>query len=174
MGSEQQYVLDANFFIEAYRGYYAFDLCPGFWESLDYYGAQDTLVSVDRVRDELREGADLRQWKSNAPDGFFLSTNAEDVVAAYREAIRWAQQQDRFTEAAKAAFADKADAWVIATAKARDMILVTHEAAAPLSKKSVKIPDVCKALGVTCRKTFDILRSLHISYHWDRPTVAKV
>ncbi len=28
------FVLDSNIFIEAHRRYYAFDICPGFWDSL--------------------------------------------------------------------------------------------------------------------------------------------
>ncbi len=29
-----QFVLDTNVFIGAYRGYYAFDIAPGFWIKL--------------------------------------------------------------------------------------------------------------------------------------------
>ena len=38
MGSDLQYILDANVFIEAYKRYYAFDLCPGFWRSIEHCG----------------------------------------------------------------------------------------------------------------------------------------
>jgi len=59
VGSDLQYILDANVFIEAYKRYYAFDLCPGFWRSIEHYGAQGKLASIDRVRDVLREGETL-------------------------------------------------------------------------------------------------------------------
>ncbi len=30
------YLFDANVFIEAKNRYYAFDICPGFWEWMDF------------------------------------------------------------------------------------------------------------------------------------------
>jgi hypothetical protein len=30
----EKYLLDSNVFIEAYRRYYSFDICPGFWDCL--------------------------------------------------------------------------------------------------------------------------------------------
>lgn len=169
MGSDLRYILDANVFIEAYKGYCAFDLCPGFWQSIEHYGTQGVLASIDRVRDELKEGSDLIQWKSETAKHLFLPTDTEDIIAAYREVIQWPQQQVRFTGAARAAFADDADAWVIACAKARGLTIITHEKPAPNSKNSVKIPDVCKAFNIMYRNTFDMLRDLHISYIWERP-----
>ena len=34
MTSDPLYLLDANVFIEAAKGYYAFDIAPRFWEAL--------------------------------------------------------------------------------------------------------------------------------------------
>ena len=51
------FALDANVFIEAYRRYYGLDLCPGFWICLHRYGVRQRVVSIDRVRTELLEGA---------------------------------------------------------------------------------------------------------------------
>lgn len=170
VGNDLRYILDANVFIEACKRYYSFDLCPGFWQSIEHYGTQGILASIDRVRDELQEGAPLDQWKLETAAPLFLPTDTEDVIAAYREVIRWAQQQSRFTDAAKALFADGTDAWLIAFAKARNLTMITHEKSEPRSKKNVKIPDVCKAFGITYQNTFDMLRELHISYHWDCPT----
>ena len=169
MGNGLRYILDANVFIQAYKQYYAFDLCPGFWNSVKHYGAQNTLASIDRVRDELREGEHLDRWKSEVPEHFSLGTDTPDIVAAYREVIRWAQQQTRFTVAAQATFARGADAWLIAAAKAEGLTMVTHEASRPHSKKVVKIPDVCKAFDIACRNTFEMLRDLQVSYYWDCP-----
>lgn len=167
MGSDLQYILDANVFIEAYKRYYAFDLCPGFWQSIEHYAAQGKLASIDRVRDELQEGETLEQWKSQTPEPLFLPTDTEEIVAAYGEVIQWAQKQTRFNDGAKTSFAQGVDAWLIACAKAKNLTMVTHEQPAPKSKKDVKIPDVCKAFGIACKNTFDMLRDLQISYHWD-------
>ena len=47
------YVLDANVFVAAYQGYYAPNLCPGFWDVLEHFSIQGNLFSIDRVRAEL-------------------------------------------------------------------------------------------------------------------------
>ena len=169
MGSDLKYILDANVFIEAYKRYYAFDLCPGFWRSIEHYGAQCMLASIDRVRDELQEGENLDAWKSQAPEPLFLPTDTEEIVAAYVEIIRWAQKQPRFNDGAKTEFAQGVDAWLIACAKANVLTMVTHEQSAPKSQKHVKIPDVCKAFDIKCKNTFEMLRDLQVSYHWDTP-----
>lgn len=49
MTGEPPYVLDANVFIEAARRYYAFDLAPRFWESLEHHAANGRVRSIDRV-----------------------------------------------------------------------------------------------------------------------------
>ena len=166
MGSSLQYILDANVFIEAYKRYYAFDLCPGFWRSIKHYGAQCVLASIDRVRDELQEGQSLEDWKSQAPEPLFLPTDTAEIVAAYGEVIKWAQNQARFNGGARTEFAQGVDAWLIACAKANSLTMVTHEQSAPKSQKRVKIPDVCKAFGIPCKNTFEMLRALEVSYTW--------
>jgi hypothetical protein len=169
VGNELKYILDANVFIEAYKRYYAFDLCPGFWRSIEHYGAQCLLASIDRVRDELQEGDNLDTWKSQAPEPLFLPTDTEETLAAYVEIIQWAQKQTRLNDGAKTEFAQGVDAWLIAFAKANNLTMITHEQPAPESKKDIKIPDVCKAFNIECKNTFDMLRDLQISYHWNAP-----
>ena len=57
------FLLDSNIFIEAYRRYYAFNLCPGFWDSLIWLHEQNRLLSLDKVKDELTEEPDdLSDW----------------------------------------------------------------------------------------------------------------
>jgi len=167
--SELRYILDANVFIEACKRYYAFDLCPGFWQSVHHYGTQGTLATIDRVEAQLQEGPLLDRWKAEVSDGFFLPTDTDETIMAYRDVIRWAQSQPRLTSAAKAAFASDVDAWLLACAKARGLTMVTHEQPAPHSRNSVKIPDVCVAFGITYVNTFDMLRDLGISYSWQPP-----
>lgn len=47
------YLLDANVFIEAKRRYYAFDICPGFWDALLMQHENAKVASIDRVKKEL-------------------------------------------------------------------------------------------------------------------------
>ena len=88
--------MDADVFISAKNRYYAFDLCPGFWNSLIHHHEAGDICSIDRVRGELlagRETEDLVQWvKNELPADFFLATNDESVTSAYGEVMLWVQR----------------------------------------------------------------------------------
>ena len=157
------FVLDANVFITAMRGYYAFDLAPGFWESLTYLAGNGRILSIDYVKGELEKGKDqLAQWAKNDFSHAFILTDEEDVQESYREVITWVQGQDQFSDAAKADFARGADGWLVAYAKAKGCIVVTLEAINPESKRKVPIPNVCQAFGVQFVDTFEMLRRLGV------------
>lgn len=165
MTGESKYVLDANVFIEAARHYYAFDLAPGFWESLVRHAEDGRVQSIDGVKQELERGkGPLADWaKSNFADAF-ASTDDQDVVAAYAEIMIWAQAQSQFTDAAKDEFARVADGWVVAYGKAKGRVVVTHEVPAPDARKRVKIPNVCQAFDVPFVDTFKMLRELGVQF----------
>jgi hypothetical protein len=82
----------------------------------------------------------------------------------------WARQQGQFTEAAKAEFADKADAWLIAYAKAKNLVLVTHEVLDRFIQKKIPMPNVCEAFDVTYVDTFAMLRELEAQFNWQPTT----
>jgi hypothetical protein len=46
------YVIDANVLMQAHRLYYAFPICPGFWDFLANEHQVGRIMSVDKVRDE--------------------------------------------------------------------------------------------------------------------------
>jgi hypothetical protein len=163
------YLLDANVFIEAKRRYYAFDICPGFWDALIVHAENSTIKSIDRIKTiELQRGhVDdvLRNWaNTSVSNDFFITSNEEDVLLKYAEVMTWVENQPRFVPFAKAEFANSVDGWLIAYAKAKELILVTLEERRPESKKKVKIPDVCDAIGVRCVDTFQMLQALHTQF----------
>ena len=166
MSDAVKYILDANIFIEAKRRYYAFELCPGFWASLLHHNSIGNLESIDHVGNEFSEGDGLYEWKKSAGD-LFVSTSNAPTLAAYGEVNQWVQNQSRFTAAAKSEFANDADAWVIAYAKANNAMVVTHEMPAPTARKNVKIPDVCNNFDIKYLNTFDMLRELNIVFDWN-------
>jgi hypothetical protein len=156
------YVVDANVFITAFNDYYSFDLVGSFWKVMKTHGDLARVVSIDRVKEELVGRGDmLSDWAKNDYAGSFISTDRPDVIYHYVAMQKWVQQRD-YKDFAKAAFAQKADAWVIAYAKAAGHTVVTLEKSAPDSRKSVKIPDVCSAFGVKSVGTFEMLRTLKI------------
>jgi len=159
------YVLDANVFIEAARRYYAFDLAPPFWESLVQHAANGRIYSIDRVKQELERGKDeLATWATSQFNDAFASTDEEDVIESYSEVMSWVQAQDQFLDAAKADFAAVADGWLVAYAKAKEYIVVTHELPATDARKKIPIPNVCEALGVSYVDTFAMLRELGVRF----------
>lgn len=71
------YLMDANIFIEAKNSYYAFDLCPGFWDWLRHC---DDVKSVSMVKTELLKGNDeLTEWVKDRlnNDDFFIEEEVE-------------------------------------------------------------------------------------------------
>jgi len=52
MNPAPSYILDADVLITAKNQYYAFDLCPGFWDSLIHYHKKGYINSIDRVKNE--------------------------------------------------------------------------------------------------------------------------
>jgi hypothetical protein len=166
-GRRTQYVLDTNIFIQAKNDYYAFDICPGFWTALKRHGDAASVISVDRVFDELQHGYDdLSDWVKAAGDDFFKQTADQQVLAEYTRLVAWANSQPQLARAAKDEFSqsDNADAWVVAYAKVNGCVVVTHETFEPDIKKKVKIPNACQAFNVRYVNTFDMLRALKTKF----------
>jgi hypothetical protein len=162
---EAAYILDANVFIEAARRYYAFDLAPKFWESPVHHAENGRIQSIDHVKHELGRGKDeLAKWATSQFSDAFASTDEDDVIESYGEVMSWVQTQGQFLDAAKADFASGADGWLVACARAKAGILVTHEVLDPSIRRKVPIPNVCDALGVRCRDTFEMLRQLGVRF----------
>lgn len=157
------YVLDANVFIEAACHYYAFDLVPGFWESLVQHATEGVVASIDRVKNELKRGKDeLAEWADSRFSGAFFSTDDAGIVGAYSQVMAWVQGQAQFLDAAKADFAGGADGWLVAAAIARGSVVVPHEIPAPEARRKVPIPNVCQAFDVRYVDTFKMLRELGV------------
>ena len=62
MNTPSTYLLDSDVFIAAKNAYYAFDICPGFWEAILQAHQHGSVKSIDRIESELlsgRKGEDL-------------------------------------------------------------------------------------------------------------------
>ncbi len=77
----QKFLLDANVLISAHRSYYAFDICPGFWDAVIAGHAEGRIFSTQRVLAELRRGGDaLLAWaEAELPEGFFMDDSELEV-----------------------------------------------------------------------------------------------
>ncbi len=170
MTGTPKFLVDADVFISAKNLYYAFDLCPGFWNSLIHHGKVGNIRSIDRIRSELLAGRNtekLVQWvKDDLPKGFFLVTNGEEVLSAYENVMLWVQRNPQYFDQAKAKFATEADGWLVAYAMAHGGIVVTNEQPRPQAKNRVLLPDVCNHFNVTYQDPFLMLRELAIQFDW--------
>ena len=106
------------------------------------YSSVEVKAEIDKGKDELTT------WiHDNVSDLFYYAID-DEVLAKYADTQIWAQTNPVFTENARQEFAKVADAYLVATAAAKGLTLVTYETSDPYCKRRVKIPDVCNAIGV--------------------------
>ena len=174
MSTNLPYVLDSDVFIAAKNSYYAFAICPGFWDSLIHHHDEGNICSIDRVKGELlagRKTEDLVQWvKNDLSAEFFMGTEDEDVTSIYSEVMLWVQRNPQYLDQAKAKFATEADGWLVAYARVHNAVIVTNEQPRPQSRNRVLLPDVCAQFDVTYKDTFFMLKDLAVRYEWRRPS----
>lgn len=148
------YLLDANVFIQARNLHYGMDFCPAFWDWLDTAHAAGRVLSLEQVRNELTD-QDLSAW-ARARDTMFAPPEAS-VVPSLGLVSQWAATAG-YEPTAVHTFLQVADYFLVATAHAQGLAVVTHEVAANTTKK-VKIPNACLALGIHFTTTFAMLRA---------------
>jgi hypothetical protein len=166
MAERRIYLLDANILIQAHKGYYGFDLCPGFWKAIVRQHHENRVFSIDRVKQEIVKGKDkLAQWTDvKAPKTFFKKTDDKTIIEQFAGMMAWVQSEPQYKPEAKDEFATVADGWLIACAKVEGLIVVTGELYKPDIQKKVPIPNVCRQFAVECVNTFQMLRELHIQF----------
>ena len=160
--SARVYVIDANILIQAHRLYYAFPICPGFWDFLLEQHQAGRIVSIDRVRAEIHDGDALHEWvKSEAPLSLFKTTEDPAVIAKFAKLVAGVQGNAEYLPAAKDEFARVADGWLVAYAQANaGHVVVTMEERADGSKKRIPLPNVCLDQGVRYMDTYTMLKEL--------------
>ncbi len=162
------YVLDLDVFIAAKNAYYAFDFCPGFWDSIVEAHQRYRVRSIDRIKAELLAGQpkqDLVIWvKQTVPAGFFHGSQSKPVLDAYAEIALWVQRSTQYLDRAKAKFATEADGWLVAYSMVHGTTVVTNEQPRPDSRSRVLLPYVCTQCKVASKDTFTMLRSLAVKF----------
>jgi len=156
------YLLDTNVFIQAKNLHYGFDFCPAFWEWIDAAVADGTVLSIDKVGDELTGGQDdLATWAHQRMGSLFVGADPQ-TVASLQSLSAWANGA-AFDPAAVSTFLQVADYYLVAQAHAHGHTVVTHEVI-DNSKKRIKIPSACLALNVRCVNPFQMLRAEQVRF----------
>ena len=164
------FVLDANVFIQAHRRYYAFNICPGFWNCLLYYQKANRVLSIDRVRAEIVTGQKdtLEKWvKDSTSNEFFVSTKNSEIVTRFGEMMQWVQESSHYLNTAKKEFAHVADGWLVAYASNNSYTVVTEEEYNRDQKNRVPIPNLCEIFNVKYTNTFGMLANLGVKLTWN-------
>ncbi|CAN5189768.1 DUF4411 family protein [soil metagenome] len=151
------YLLDANVFIQAKNLHYGLEFCPAFWEWLVRENRAGVVFSIEKVGDELADGADeLAAWAKPLGSAFFLKPSGQ-VIAALGTISTWVAGAGRYEPAAINTFLQVADYYLVGHALAGTHTVVTHEVPSGSTKK-IKIPDVCVGMGVKVVTTWEMLR----------------
>lgn len=160
------FIVDSNFFIEAHRKTYPFDVVPSFWTKIQQLANSGSIYSCDKVHNEICSGKDvLAGWIGSAlPASFFKKSSS--VLNEYKNVTKWAASSSHYTSTAISEFlaVDEADAWLVAHAIndsiIDEIIVVTHEKSDPMLKKRIKIPEACNKFGLRFMNTIEMFRQL--------------
>ena len=121
------YLLDTNIFIRS-KNEMPIGIYQSFWQKLAVLAQNGKIFSSVKVKEEIERGNDdLKQWcRENLQPSFFLPID-NSVQPLYANLMQWANDSDVYSTSAKQEFASVADAFVIATAAAHHMKVVTFE-----------------------------------------------
>ena len=158
------YLLDANIFIQSNRAHYGLDFVPAFWDWLEHGHQAGVLCSIDKIKEELDAGQDdLTSWATGHKP-LFLSVD-QTVGPSLAQLAAWATSPTAaYSAAAVAEFLSSADYQLVAYALAHKHVVVTYEVSAPGSKKKIKIPDACLAMGVKSIDPYKMLRAQSVKF----------
>lgn len=155
-----KYLIDTNIFIESAYRFYAFDICPGFWEFLNKCARLDSVKSIDKVYKEITsDNLKLQDFKEQLNNrGFFLSIENNIRAESYAE-VTQALRAMQYKRLAIDNFSKGADYFLVALAYQESYTIVTHEAkSGNNAKNTIKIPNVCEQLGIKCIDIAEFLR----------------
>lgn len=152
------YLIDANVFIQAKNGHYGFNLCPGFWNWIDRAHANNEILSVAKIYDELVDGGDhLSKWVKTRRS-FFKLPNDQNTEKCLSQLSEWAA--NNYDSSDLSTFFSSGDYFLIGYAMANNHTVVTHES----KKGRIKIPVVCNNFGVNCMNPFEMLEKCNVKF----------
>ncbi|WP_322155030.1 DUF4411 family protein [Paratractidigestivibacter sp.] len=167
MSSPETMILDTNIFIEAKNRFYAFDICPGFWEFIEDDFMNRRSLSVRQVRDELLFGDDdLSEWvKTTLNKAYFHDCLADEKVSeAQLRVYEFVSNADYKPNAVQDFFGDTvADSWLAAFALTYGGTVVTQEVH---KARKVSLYDVCDHFGIHHIDVFDYLRAQQARFYY--------
>jgi hypothetical protein len=141
--------MDADSLMQPKDGPYKIERVPSFWEFIEAKAAAGIIASSVFVYREIcdaYQGDPLRIWAEARAGTPLFREPSDDVQCCMNEVADYVNGNYEPEQAQL--FLAKADPWLIAHAKADGGTVVTFEALVGPGAKIVKIPNVCRALGL--------------------------
>lgn len=165
----KNFLIDSNSFIRPKNEFYSFDFAPSYWNKLEPFISDGTIIILDRIKNEIENQKDiLSDWLKKVTYNK-LPTNSNDILKAYREVLNYVKTCGYYKESAVMEWAkiNVADPWLIAAAKTKGYTIITFEVPnlnlnEKIQSKRAKIPDVARHFGVKCENLFYLVRQLEI------------
>ena len=156
------------YLIQAWQKYYSPDFCPGYWDILNELGKQGRIFIPEEVKNEIvvadtsdKLEDDLSKWlkRSTIP----IHKPTENVIACWQKILQSDPTHKLLVDNIKGR--SLADPWLIAHAMDMNSTVVTKENIdSAMNSKRVKIPNVCKNMGVRCIDDFEFIKEIGVKF----------
>jgi len=165
------YLADASVLITANNLYYPIDRVPEYWEWLSYMGGQGHIKLPFEIFEEVKDGPKdiekdlLFAWLQDDDNKNALLLDEKVDPSLVQKVIAEGYAPDLTDDEVEQIGRDP---FLIAYGLAsKERCVVTVETSAPKKQRhNRKVPDVCKAMGVTCCNPFEFNRILGFSTQW--------
>lgn len=164
-----EYLLDSNSLFDAHEKWYQPQVFNSLW---DFIGSKDCIKMGQFVFEEVQYPEDLVNWTKNSFKTRLLIPDAS-VVNEYNKVMDWIKQSGYWATSGIAEWerVEKADPWLIATAMAKNLTIVTLDGigrsllpqVGMKVKKEPKIVAVAQHFNVKTIAIYDLLEELHYS-----------
>jgi len=150
---EVLYCFDTSVLINGWRRLYPPDVLPSLWIQLSGLVEGDRVKAPEEVLLEIARVSDeLHAWVQTRPQMFIPATTeiqarVSNIVNTYPNFM-----QERSPDGVWA------DPYVIALAQEQNRVVVSYERHAERNARRLKIPDICKAVGIDCINLLDLMR----------------
>lgn len=159
-----KYLLDSNTYIQSKNFAYQMSFCPAYWDWLDEQANQNTVGSINFVRDELIDGHDeLGNWAKKR-NHHFLDCSDTTTQNNLRLIANFVMQNSIYSVDEKAFFMSKADPWLIAKAITIGATITTLETMVGENSKKIKIPNICDHFNINCITNYELLATIKPSF----------
>jgi hypothetical protein len=146
------YSFDTSSLLNGRRDLLPPEVFPSLWSKVEEMIAGGQILAVDEVRVELGRRDDGVQAWANAQPALFESLDANVQRATSQTLAAHPKMMG------KGGGRNAADPFVIGLARARGMTVVTEETLSGNLDRP-RIPDVCRALGVSCTNLIGFIRA---------------